>query len=428
MKSIKFILLFCIVGGSNLLQAQLYIDGVMTIQDQAVVYADADVTMASINSDVLNDGSLILTGDLSKAEESTFSNTENGICTVTFSDDQVLDVRHIEGDFTGDNSFNDLVIELATASEIVDVNSDININNSLSLTEGILRTDTQSFDSDGSEYRFTVFIDNSDAVSLVSSDVLDFDGPYVEGRLNRRIGSGDYEFPVGVSRSSLGKQSIVISTDDGSQSRLSTYFQEGSTTQSETSVECDLGESPDFDQPDGFIETITIDCSYGQWISESDQDYEHSIAMYPSDDLTSQCTDAVLMYAGVNGEIEDCPSFTSDGSVSRGGLFEFGVQDIATSSLEGIVTSTFDIDGKVVSTKIFPNPSNEGSSISIELSGIERVKSSYSIHNLLGQLIKDATPLENGVNSINTSNMLAGQYLVRIDLNSIIETEIIVIR
>jgi len=427
MKIIRLIICLCIVGGYNLSHAQLYIDGVLTVQDEALIFADSDVMLVSANTQLINAGDLILSGDLSKDTDATMESPNEGKRTVTIVENSSTTIHHIQGDFSNNDAFYNLEINLGSDTNLVDIDSDIHVSNSLEITKGILRTDIISYDTDGAEYANAVFIDNTNADALQLTSPIDEEGPYVEGKLTRKMNVGEYLFPVGLSNSIQGKQPIIVSTSEGDDNYLTIFFQEGSTTQIGLTSQCDLGPAPNYDQPDGVIDNIIIDCVYGQWVPFSEADFEHGVTLYPSSTI-SLCDDAVLLYAGLNGSFEDCPSFTTDGSVSRENIASFGVYDIATSTAESISTATIEVNGKEITTKVYPNPSIIGNPITIEIIGIDGLESSYTVFNLLGQEVLSERVLINGNNTIDTNRLSKGQYMIKMQVGTISTAELIFIR
>ena len=405
------------------LNAQLYIDGDVTIQNEAIVYADTDVILDSSESQTNNEGTLFLTGDLHKNEDASYQNSQEGTTFFTFSNSS-SDVQHIEGDFTGENAFSNLILDLSESSSIVDVNHTIQIDNSIELRSGILRSDTISNMSDGSLYANAVQLTNTAANSLIVQD----DAAYVEGVFIRNIDSGAYSFPVGVDQNSRGKQSMNLTSEVGNGNAVTVFYQDDSSTELGTITECDLGEAPNYDIPDGTIEIITIDCSLGQWVAESEFDFAHSVQLVPSEALLAECNDAELRYVGVDGSVLDCPSFGNSSTISREDIQTFGRYDIATAFVDNITTSTIDIEGTTVTTAVYPNPAQVGSEIQIKIEGIEGIKSYFSLFNMLGQQAKVTRELSNGVNTLKTGNLPSGQYIIHMNIGNTTISDLIVIR
>ena len=406
---------------------QLNIQGHLFIQDDAIVHVNTDIHLSSDLGRIDNIGTIQISGDFSKDELSSFeSNPSEGDRLVSFIDSN-QDESHLQGNFTDDASFFNLEVN---KSGLLDINEDLEIKNSLNIIDGILRTDTISeMTQNGNLYSNRVLINNNSPDAIIGLDLTSNSSSFVEGRLARLIFDGEYVFPVGVNPTLIDEsQPIKISSTSDEESIVEVYFQNESTTLVGIEKECDLGVAPDYDIPDGTIENVVIDCTYGQWVADSEVDFDHDATVYPSEVIQSQCGDAVISYLAINGEIEDCPSFGSEIGIMREGLQIFGIYDVATASEASITTSVIEIDGKFITASLYPNPTLANTNLNLQIDGLEGRTGIVSMYNILGFKIINDQKIVNGKNTLSITDVPSGNYLVQIIIEGKSLTDFVTIR
>lgn len=292
--------------------AQLYVKGLLHIQDDAVVHVQDAVVIQTVDGVVENNGILAIEGNLEKADEATLNTNPNGQGKRAVFMTGITTQR-IDGNFTGSQSFYNLQVDKAQG--MLELNNDIEVSNHLNIISGKIRTDISS-GTQSADYQHEIFVSNAANTALESTNT---SNSYIEGNLRRAVsGMETYSFPVGLNEN----ESFTINfTSPANSTEVSAAFESGTVTTSGVTASCDNAEE------------VTIDCVLGQWnVQGNGVGDTYNINFSPSTSLLANCPDAGTYFVAKEGQV-NCPADTdkSDG-ISSEGFTGFGVFDIPISA------------------------------------------------------------------------------------------------
>ena len=295
--------------------AQLTVQGLLHIQGEAFVHTQGAVAIQTADGVVENNGTLGVEGNLEKPDAATFNNSPDGQSAGTVHLVGSA-IQRIDGNFTGSQSFNNLIVE--KAGGMVELNNDIEVSNHLNIIAGKIRTDVTS-GTQASDYQHEVFVSNTASNALEGTNA---SNSYIEGNLRRAVaGMGIYSFPVGLNEN----ESFAINfTSPASSSEVTASFETGTVTAVGSRITCDNSEG------------VTIDCVIGRWnIQGNGVGDTYAINFSPSASLLANCPDANTFFVAKDGEI-NCPADTDPSNgISSEGFTNFGTFDIPTAATGG---------------------------------------------------------------------------------------------
>lgn len=242
--------------------------------DMPTLYVDGDIT--NLNNGLIgkgffnNSGEIQITGD--------FINTSGGYSS---NGDEVFigsSLQRLSGGFTGSSSSLYNMIVEKSSNTLIELNDDIEVSNLLRFgSGGRIRTDIQSYGTDGSAYSNKVIFSSSVPGSLVGYNIIGTD-KYVEGKLERAVlGANNYFFPIGVEPGSWdGMEPFEISFASASSSNITGYVFPKNINLIGKNVFHDVN-------TDGIYDLITVDCELPlQWsVNSSGGTYDYSITFFP---------------------------------------------------------------------------------------------------------------------------------------------------
>ena len=295
--------------------AQLHVQGLLHVQDDALVYVEPDVVIATQDGLVENNGTVVVEGNLTKeAAASYLATSTTGSREVILQGDSP--VQRITGDFTGAQSFYELSLDKEAG--MVELNSDIEVSQSFNLIQGKLRTDVNS-GMQASDYQYELYISNPASNALTGNITESGSNNFIEGRLRRSVaGLSTYSFPVGITENN---PFFVSFNEAAPLSDISASFEQGANTPIGMNFSC----------PN--TAATTVDCVIGKWnVQSTFADYDYDIHFNPSMPLLQNCPDATAFFTSKNGSF-DCnlDSNISDGitSTQTGG---FGIFDLPSGN------------------------------------------------------------------------------------------------
>jgi|GEM_PF-1885806 len=423
--SFSILLLFLF---ANQIQAQLYVEGSLYVDEGAGIHVWNDVVIATATGHIANSGMIEVQGNWTLDEEASFEGnpSDAGPRRIAFRNDNFNTDgdQRISGPMNGNNAFYNLTIDNTGTNGVVDMDDNVEVRNNLHFMNGRLRTDIAGQGADGNAYAYEVHLTNFDEDAVSGQTLSGGTDRYVEGKLRRNVfGMGKtFEFPVGVAPDAgEGAEPFAITfTNQLPSSNLLAVYQNGTTTNTGSTQVCDVGtggDNPDPFTPDGNLDELDIDCGFGQWsiLASENFDYEYDITFHPGETLQSLCPDALYFFVGKDGELGNCPDMDGEPGISRTGLTGFSIFDIATASESSTILVGIEViptdDKRVV---LFPNPvQNSQVNLSLEGDVFGQGEARLEIYNPLGKLIHQETvDLKSGnkVIQIESLDWQAGFY------------------
>lgn len=195
--------------------------------------------------------------------------------------DEVLvgnSTQRLSGSFVGTGSrFYNLIIE-KNSNTLIELDNDVEVNNILRFgSGGRIRTDVQSYGTDGSAYNNKVVLVSSAPGNIIGYNTTGAD-KYIEGRFERAVdGANSYFFPIGIAPSSWdGIEPFVINFSSATASFINSYVYPRNINLIGKIVYDDLN-------GDGLYDKIEIDCELPlQWaVNTSGGTYNYNIEFYP---------------------------------------------------------------------------------------------------------------------------------------------------
>lgn len=299
--------------------AQLYVKGLLHIQDDAGLHVQDAVVIQTADGVVENNGILAIEGNLEKADAATLNTNPNGqgIRAVFMTG---TTTQRIDGNFTGSQSFYNLQVDKAQG--MVELNNDIEVSNHLNIISGKIRTDISS-GTQSTDYQHEVFVNNTASTALESTNT---SNSYIEGNLRRAVsGMATYSFPVGLNE----KESFTINfTSPANSTEVSAAFEPGIVTATGITASCDN------------VEEVMINCVLGQWnVQGNGLEDAYNINFSPSAGLQENCPDAGTFFVAKDGQI-NCPAdMDISNGISSEGFTGFGIFDIPTAATGGNTTA-----------------------------------------------------------------------------------------
>lgn len=291
--------------------AQLHVEGVFHIQEEALVFVEPDLVIATTDGIVENNGTIIAEGNITKEATASYLTTSNqGERTVVLSGDSP--VQRITGDFTGLQSFYEL--SLHKEAGMVDLNSNVEVSQVFNLVNGKLRTDIDS-GTQASDYKYELFLNNPSPSSLTGNFTVANKDNFIEGKLRRKVlGGGTYGFPVGLTENN---PFFISFTQAAELSDITASFDSETTTPIGMNFSCPT------------TSTTTVDCVVGRWnIQSTGSNYQYDISFSPSTNLLQNCPNTEAFFVSRNGSF-DCnfDNNSSDG-ISSSFTGGFGLFDL----------------------------------------------------------------------------------------------------
>ncbi len=321
--------------------AQLTVQGLLHIQNDALLHVQDGVVIQTTDCVVENNGTLAIEGNLEKGLAATLNNNPNGSGTSTVLLTGTATQR-IDGNFIGDQGFYNLEIDKPTG--MVELNSDIEVTQQLTIQEGKIRTDISS-GSQSSDYQYEIFVSNP-AEDAIDGNLTD---GYIEGNLRRSVsGMGTYSFPVGFTETELA---TIQFTSPANSSEVTATFENRIVSQTGSTATCDNAQ------------TVAVNCVMGSWNIQGNRTGDtYNVNLNPGTNLISNCPTATTFFVAKDGQI-NCPEDVNitDGIRSTG-FTDFGVFDIPTtgqSNVEcGLVNPIATYHGERRSTIVWPDVPN----------------------------------------------------------------------
>ncbi len=305
--------------GMSTLTAQpgLYVKGAIYVEQGAEIYVQGDVDLSSTKAEFNHSGKLEIEGDLTKDNDAQFManylNVDEGDVIFKNENFNPNSEQFIDGDFSGSNAFFNLELnnQKTTFPVVTFINHNIEIKNNLNFVRGRIRTGNAS-SNNGNDYPYELIILSEDPNAITGASLGTENDLYVEGKLRRGItGSNAYFFPVGIQpTSTAGMEAFTFNSKSAPNSNVMGYFQESTSTSLGIKKYCDVGTPPsDYDNPDGIIDELTIDCVLGQWqVQGSDSNPDYDIALFPSAKQMGECNFEKFYVANKGIIDEDCPA------------------------------------------------------------------------------------------------------------------------
>jgi len=255
---------------------ELFIGGQVYVEQGASVYVVGDLHIDSAIGELNNDGLVQLQGDLYKSNDARYNDT--GLGTIAFSNQQIPNIQgqSIYGDFTGINAISNLNISSSVAGSLFRLHSgNLEVTNTLQMTDIVFRTDDVSHNGDGAMYANELYISNPAPNALQLSG--NPGNTYVEGKLRRAITAGNtYTFDLGSGIPERAPFELNFHTAPPNFNVL-TYFQNQQLSHLNMTVSCN---STNYD----------ADLSTGRWVTTPSQTtgYVYDVSLMPNANLMDQ--------------------------------------------------------------------------------------------------------------------------------------------
>lgn len=255
---------------------ELFIGGQVYVQQGASVYVIGDLHIDNAAAELNNDGLVELQGDLYKSNDARY--TDIGLGTLAFNNQQIPTTQgqSIYGDFTGSNAISNLSINSPVTGSLFKLRSgNLEITNTLQMTDIVFRTDNTSHGGDGAMYAHELYISNPapNALQLFGSP----SSTYIEGKLRRAITAGNtYTFDLGSGIPERAPFELNFHTAPPNFDVL-TYFQNQQLSYLNMAVSCNNT-------------NYNADLSTGRWVTIPSQTtgYTYDVAMMPNANLMAQ--------------------------------------------------------------------------------------------------------------------------------------------
>ncbi len=206
-----------------------------------------------------NAQAMLVQGNIYVGAGSTFSNADQGVSGGTVGTGmEVLGDMVVDGTYNFDNSNTGVTILSGTAAQEISSTTpgtfntrdfeidnsngadldgiDVNISNTLTFTDGVLRTDVATTDMFN--------ITNTSTAAIVNGSAQSATNRYIDGRLQWSTTSGNtYRFPVGSDVGTYGAQGFDITIDAGSGAILG-YLEANATAPIYNYAYCDFEDHP----------------------------------------------------------------------------------------------------------------------------------------------------------------------------------------
>ena len=394
----KIICLYLVLGLlSEKSFAQLHVQGVLHMQNDAELYVLNDIAIVSADGIIENNGTIFIEGNWAIDEMARFNGnpSEVGSRNVVFQNNSTNSnvIQEITGEVTGDNAFYNLIIDKQDGQ--VALGNDIEITGQLQFVQGIIKTDLTANSDQGNDYQNEILVSNSspDAIIGHTLGTESTSGNYIEGHLTRAVeGMGSYDFPIGVSSSFLdGAEPFQISFNSPApSSTISAFFNADIITNSTETRICDVGDASDYTTPDGTNDLLTIDCHLGSWVTTATASaYDYDVTLFPGEQLLANCPEAVLFYVAKDSIFGDCPDLSETEGITATSFTQLGTFDIPTVKGIAISTSIKEISSKDSRVRMFPNPLNSKEALTLILEGdfLETDVAQIYIYDSLGKRI-----------------------------------------
>lgn len=332
-----YILTSCLFLLINTVSAQLFIDNgteggvyITTATGGTAGSVDATTNVALyVDGDITNEGTYSNTA----AETQLTGNISNSGTFTTTGDEVLLggNTQAVNGDFTGANDFNNLLID-KTASTLVDLNADIEITTTGELefvTGGIIRTNANH-----------VYLKNTAASSLNGYAASGAADKYVEGTIRRAVASGTtYDLPTGDAVHNLQMAQINFAALSGASYVEASYdnstFGAVVATQTCSSDGGPANDIIDYDEQLGTW-TITADGTNGAY------DYTATLAPAGANVFSAAIHDAMLK----DGVFQHCSDAT--GNYSKAGLTSFSTFTMLGGTVIALPIKLLSIDANAI--------------------------------------------------------------------------------
>ena len=278
---------------------ELFIGGQLYVEQGASVYVVGDLHINSAVGQLNNDGLVQLQGDLYKTNDAQYNDT--GLGTVAFNNQQIPTTQgqSIYGDFTGANAIGNLSISSPVTGSLFRLRTgDLEITNTLQMTDIVIRTDDVSHAGDGAMYANELYISNPDPNALQLSGSPS--STYIEGKLRREVAAGNtYTFDI--SNGMVERESFELSFHTTPPNfNVLTYFQNQQDNSINLSTTCNGS-------------NYQADISTGRWVTTPSQEtgYTYDVTLLPGTNLMNQhnSTENIIAEGGVL--TQSCPDDTS---------------------------------------------------------------------------------------------------------------------
>ncbi len=255
---------------------ELFIGGQLYVEQGASVYVVGDLHIDGAIGQLNNDGFVQLQGDLYKTNDAQYNDT--GLGTVSFNNQQIPTTQgqSVYGDFTGANAIGNLSISSPVIGSLFRLRTgDLEVTNTLQMTDIVLRTDDASHAGDGAMYANEVYISNPDPNALQLSGSPS--STYIEGKLRREVAAGNtYIFDI--SNGMVERESFELSFHTTpSDFNVLTYFQNQQDNSLNLSASCNGS-------------NYHADISTGRWVTTPSQagGYTYDVILMPGTNPLTQ--------------------------------------------------------------------------------------------------------------------------------------------
>lgn len=283
--------------GNSQQNHELFIDGGQVYVEQgASVYVIGDLHIDNAAGELNNDGLVHLQADLYKSNDARYKDI--GLGTIAFNNQQMPTTQgqSIYGDFTGINAIGNLDISSPVTGSLFRLRSgNLEITNTLQMTDIVFRTDDASHSGDGAMYANELYISNPNpnALQLLGSP----SSTYIEGKLRREIIAGNtYTFDIASGISEREPFELNFHTTPQNFNVL-TYFQDQQDSSVNLSTSCNGA-------------NYQANVSTGRWVTTPSQatGYTYDVTLLPGTNLMNQHgqqTNNIIAEGGVL--TESCP-------------------------------------------------------------------------------------------------------------------------
>jgi len=298
---------------------ELFIGGELYIEQGASIYVWGDLHINSASGKLNNDGMVLLEGDLYKTNNALY--TDLGMGTLVFDDQHTPTTQgqSVNGDFTGANAIGNLKVSSPILGSLFKLKSgNLEVTNSLQLTNVVVRTDEFGHDEDGSLYANELYINNPDpnALQILGNPSV----THIEGKLRREISAGNtYNFNIGlgINRPEPFELSFHTTPQDFN---VLTYFQNQQNDAVDLTTNCN-----------GI--NYESSRSTGRWVTTPSRTtgYTYDVTLLPGTDLMNEHGVADNIIAEGGTLTQSCPEATTLEADNLSSLSYFDIVGVSQS-------------------------------------------------------------------------------------------------
>ncbi len=269
------IIICCLLAQGRAQSDMLDINGQMYVQQGASIYVWGDLHMDGVG-ELHNDGLIHVEGDLLRTDDARYY--DSGLGTLVMDEQNVTGNfgQAIIGDFTGDNAISNLILGTPGSNALIRIKTgNVEVTNTLQITDIVLRTDNESHGGDGSLYNHEIYISNPapNALQLLGNSTT----TYIEGKLRREVAAGNtYSFDI--SNGMVEREPFELSFHTTPPNfNILTYFQNRQDNSLNLSASCNGS-------------NYQADVSTGRWVTTPSQPtgYTYDVTLMPGSDLMTQ--------------------------------------------------------------------------------------------------------------------------------------------